>query len=414
MTYTIGGYHLTPTELSALLLTKLRKDFETRIGPAKSAVVTVPANFNNDQREATLAAIRSAGLTTEALVNEPTAAALYYAFTTNRPLDGTYVVYDLGGGTFDVTVLRAQQHDITVLASEGVQQLGGKDFDEKITALIAKKFTAQTGRPFDLMRYGWSMLDAEELKKSLSQLQEKKVRTVTRAEFEEAISSLIAQTELLCETVLEEAGVTPEQVTDVFLAGGSSRIPLVSKTITTLFRREPQRIGNPDEAIALGAALYAGLKANPTALTPLQRETVSGVTFQEVAPYFFGTIVQDSRTLRDKNSIIIPKNTPIPTERTESYYTVSDNQTEVQCTITQSPQDETDPRFVKVIWEGTLAIPGNRPRGQKVNVTFAYKENGTMHASFVDVASGRREIVDIAAQSAASSAPLDIDQFLVD
>lgn len=421
----LAGNTFSPTDLSALLLTKLRRDYEAQAGRATSVVVTVPANFNNDAREATLAAIRTAGLGTETLLNEPTAAALYYAYARGHALNGTYIVYDLGGGTFDVTVIAANGNDIRVLASEGVTKLGGKDFDDKVTSIVAKKFEAQLGKKFDPQIYGWSANDAEEVKKSLSQLSEKKVRlvghdippttlSITRSEFEEAISSLVAQTELLCETVLGEAGVVPNDIKDVFLAGGSSRIPLVSKTLSTLFGRTPEVVGNPDEAIALGAAIYAGFKADPSKLNSLQKEAVKGMTFQEVAPHYFGTIALSSETRRPYNAIIIEKNTPIPCSRSDDFFTVEDNQSSVHCSITQSPHAESDPRFVRTIWEGDLAIPAGRPRRQKIVVTYAYKENGTMSATFVDAASGQREVVDISGQSVAASTALNIDDYIVE
>lgn len=424
-TFRAHDKNFTPTELSALLLTKLRKDFEAQLGSANTVVVTVPANFNNDAREATLSAIRAAGLSSDAIINEPTAAALYYAHSRGKALNGTYVVYDLGGGTFDVTAIKAKDKDIEVLATDGVTKLGGKDFDDIMTQIVAQKFEAQHRTKFEPVRYGWSQLDAEELKKSLTQLPEKRVRvvgpdippttiTVTRAEFEQAISTLIAQTEILCENVLGEARLTPSDIDDVFLAGGSSRIPIVAKTISTLFKRTPQVVGNPDEAIALGAAIFAGLKAAPERLNKLQREAIRDVAFQDVAPHFFGTLARDAATGRLANSVIIEKNTPIPCRRTEDFFTVTANQESVLCTITQSPHLERDPRFVKKVWEGELSLPGGRPEGQKVSVTYEYTENGTMRASFLDVASGRRQDVDIAAQSAGASPEININDFLVE
>jgi molecular chaperone DnaK (HSP70) len=188
----------------------------------------------------------------------------------------------------------------------------------------------------------------------------------------------------------------------------------VAKTISTLFRKAPETVGNPDEAIALGAAIYAGFKADPSRLSRMQQESIRGMRFQEVAPHFFGTLARSRNSGQTENSIIIDKNTPIPCERSEDFYTVADDQTEVMCTITQSPQPETDPRFVKIVWKGEMAIPGGRPRGQRITITYAYQENGTMSASFVDTASGQRTIVDIAAQSSGTSSGIDINDFLVE
>lgn len=419
----LAGRAFSATDLSALLLKKLRADYELVLGKADTVVVTVPANFTNEAREATLAAAKAAGINTQHLLNEPTAAALYYAHTQGKKLNGNYIVYDLGGGTFDVTAIKVDGDDIQVLGSEGVARLGGKDFDQKITELIAKKFEERFGRSFDSADIGWGSDRAEEVKKSLSQVEEKKVRivgsdippttfVVTRAEFEQAISGLVAQTELQVESLLSETNLSIDEIQEVFLAGGSSRIPMVKSSLERLFGRPPVMLGNPDEAIALGAAIYAGFKAGKGHLNPLQKAAVGKMSFQEVAPHFFGTIIL-SNSVRI-NDVLIAKNTEIPCEVTQSYQTVRDGQTEILCTITQSPQKESDPRFVRVIWEGDLELPPDRPAGQQIDVTFAYKENGTMDATFLDVASKRKTHINIAAQNSSAKTKLNLDQFIVE
>lgn len=429
-TYKCGSKEYTPVDLSALVLEKIKKDFEKTVGPADTVVITVPANFRNEAREATLAAARAAGFKTDMLLNEPTAAALYYANRSGTKLNGIYVVYDLGGGTFDVSIIKAKGEDVEVLATDGVQNLGGEDFDQKIIDLIAKKFKAELGKEFNTEDFGFSKNDAEATKKSLSSVEEKKVRllgqgiaptalTITRKEFEESISGYIAQTEMLCESVMLEANISTSDINDIFLAGGSSRIPLVNKTLTRLFGKEPITTGNPDEAIALGAAIYAGYKTDKSKLNPLQVEAVSSMKFQEVSPAFFGTLARDmAKEARgiyaSINSIIIDKNQKIPCSKTESFYTVSDNQENVNCTITQSPTKETDPRFVRKIWEGALELPPNRKAGQEIQITFSYHENGTMHAEFKDMQSQKNTQVDIASQSIGSSATININDFIVE
>lgn len=412
------------TDLSALLLRKLRLDYEAAVGMPESVVVTVPANFTNEAREATLAAISAAGIKTQHLLNEPTAAALYYAHSQGKKLSGNYVVYDLGGGTFDVTAIRVEGDDIQVLGSEGVARLGGKDFDQKVTDLLAKKFEKKFSQKFNPSAVGWGPDKAEEVKKSLSQLDEKKIRlvgsdippttfSISREEFEQAISSLVAQTELQVEALLSETDLNIDDVEEVFLAGGSSRIPMVKASLERLFGRPPLVLGNPDEAIALGAAIYAGFKAGKESLNPLQKSAVGGISFQEVAPHFFGTLVQrpDGKM---RNDVLISKNTNIPCAVTEKYYTVHAGQTSIRCTITQSPQNESDPRFVRIIWEGDLELPEGRPANQQIDITFSYKENGTMDATFLDVDSGRKTHINIAAQNSSAKTRLNLDQFVVE
>ena len=424
MRYPFYNSDLSATDLSALVLQKLKQDYEDSVGKADSVVITVPANFSNEQRQATLAAAKAAGIETDLLLNEPTAAALYYANKMGKDLDGLYVIFDLGGGTLDISIIKANGMDVEILASEGVQKLGGEDFDDKIIEIVAKKFKEKFNKNFDAETYNFSENDAEEVKKALSTLDEKKITilgpdvakttfTITREEFEESISSYIGQTEMLCETVLVEAKIKKDQVTEIFLAGGSSRVPIVQEVLKKFFNKKPLAYGNPDEAIALGAAIYAGYKANKKVLKPEQQKAVSKIKFQEVAPAYFGTISQ-SNNQQEQNSIIINKNEKIPCSKTDSFYTVHDNQVSVKLTITQSPVQETDPRFVRIIWSGTLDLPPNRTQGQELKFTYSYLENGVMKAEFLDVQSGKKVEVDIAAQSEGAETSINIDDYLVE
>ncbi len=428
-TYPCHGKAITPTDLSTLVLKKIKQDFEKVVGPADSIVISVPANFRNEAREATLAAAHEAGLNTDLLINEPTAAALYYAHRSGKQLNGIYVVHDLGGGTLDISVIKAKGEDIEVLSSEGVQKLGGKDFDQKIMDLVASKFKKQVDKEFKSSDYGFGYNEAEELKKSLSSLEEKKVRivgqdipptviSVTRKEFEEAISSYLAQIEMICEAALVEANIKVSEVTDVFLAGGSSRIPIVQRMLSKFFGKKLDIYANPDEAIALGAAIYAGYKTHKSKLNTMQAQAIKGMRFQEVAPAYFGTISLDAEKLSNGircqlNSIIINKNEKIPCSQKDTFYTIADDQAAVNCIITQSPNQETDPRFVRVIWDGKLDIPP-RPRGQAIDITYSYSENGIMHAEFLDVASGRKTEIDISSKSIGSETTININDFLVE
>jgi molecular chaperone DnaK len=425
-----SGKKISPTDLSALVLKKLKADVEASVGRIKTVVVTVPANFRNEAREATMAAARHAGFDLKHIVNEPTAAALYYAHSSGQRLSGNYVVYDLGGGTLDVSVIHADGEDIQVLASEGVQNLGGKDFDQKVLDLVARKFKEKTGIRFDSEALNFTAIDAEEIKKTLSVRDVAPIRliskdagpvslSITRQEFESEISSLVAQAEMLCEGAVLQAGIDVSAISEIFLAGGSSRIPLIKKSVKQFFRKEPTMNVNPDEVIALGAALYAAHKAGNQNLNPLQARTVEKLNIQDIAPAFFGTISLDSakadQGIRARlNNILINKGEKLPCSRTESFYTVHDDQTAVTCTVTQSPQSERDPRFVRVIWTGDLELPGGRPKSQELQVTFSYTENGTLQASFLDVASNRKAAIDLKAQGAGAKATLNIEDFIVE
>ena len=267
-TYGLNGSAHTPTFFSSLVLKKLKQDAESSIGAIDGAIVTIPANFANEAREATMEAAKLAGLDVKHIINEPTAAALFYAYNSPQELGGTYAVYDLGGGTFDVSIIKLSGQDVEILATDGVSRLGGDDFDEIIRKLVSQKYKEATGGELDPSDF--TKTDAEEEKISLSSRDEVTIRarsdsgkamiTITRAEFEEAISSLIAQTEMLCETAMADAGVSPEQINGVFLAGGSTRVPAVLESVKSVFKQDPLNAGNVDEVVALGAALVRRLQ----------------------------------------------------------------------------------------------------------------------------------------------------------
>ncbi len=310
-TYQSDWNQHTPVSLSSLLLRKLKKEAEASIGPILEAVVTIPANFANEAREATLTAARNAGLNVKFIINEPTAAALYFAHHSGTTLAGIYAIYDLGGGTFDVTLVRVAGDDIEVLATEGVSKLGGDDFDQKLQDLVVRKYREKVGGELEAGDY--SRNDAEEDKKSLSRRQKVTVRAsgsagratieVTRGEFEEAISTLIAQTEMLCETVLDDAGVSPSDVSAVILAGGSTRLPIVRESVERLFAKPPTSFANPDEVVALGAALYAAVKTDQANLNAIQRRETEKVSIQEITSKYFGTISLGYNQSKDQNEM---------------------------------------------------------------------------------------------------------------
>ena len=421
-THFIGGQEFSPTELSTLVLKKLLKDTQQAIGPVGEAVVTIPANFAHEAREATMAAATAAGLNVKYIINEPTAAALYYAFKTGETLSGIYAVYDLGGGTFDVSIIRVDGQDVEVLASNGVSKLGGDDFDDILLGIVAKKYKQATGD--EVESDDFTKNDAEEEKISLSGRKRTTARAgrelidIRRDEFEEAISSKVTQAEMICEATIHEAGIEAADVRGVFLAGGSTRIPLVQESIRRVFKQEPISSVNVDEVVSLGAALYAAYKGDRSTLSAVQKNSISKIKVSESTNMCFGTISIGHDAARDEakmqNSILIRKGEKIPCSVTESFYTVYDGQSGVACQVTQSTAPETDPRFVKVIWEGELELPPDREANQEIKVTFAYDENQIMMCSFLDVATGRETEIDLSMASSGKDAGETIENFIVE
>jgi len=395
----------SPTQLSSLILKKMAQDAAVQKGEISRAVITVPANFSEAARKATMDAGKLAGLDVTHIINEPTAAALFYAV--NAEITGRVIVYDLGGGTFDVTVADIDGTDVRVVASLGDKFLGGKDFDRKILAAMDAAYEAKHGKKLvgseaDEAKF---IGEAESLKRTLSSRE--KAGTVvngpsgpfkfemTRAEFEEAISTEIARTETMIDGVLDEASTKPGDIAHVLLVGGSTRIPVVRTKLAKAFGREPELAVNVDEAVALGAAIYAGLHATPEQLNPAQTATLKKVKLSDVCGHYYGTIAVtlNERTGREElaNSIILEKNTALPCSNSEVFQTISDGQTEINCTITQSAFPESNPEFVTVISEESFdQLPAGRPAGQEIEVTFSYDENERMQCVFKDVASGKK------------------------
>ena len=420
VTHQIGGKNFTPTELSGAVLKKIKSDVTEKIGEIVEAVVTIPANFSQEARDATMDAAGLAGLEVKYIINEPTAAALYYAYQSGGDLSGTYAVFDLGGGTFDVSVMRVKGEDVEVIASNGLQKLGGDDFDRALWDVIAKKYKDEVGS--DLTKEDFPINDVEREKISLSGRKrttveiERDLVDISRLEFEECISSLIAQIEMMCETTLEEANVSPDEITSVFLAGGSTRIPAIVECAERVFKQEPISTVNVDEVVALGASLYAAFKSDGKGLTEIQKRSVSKLNLEEMTNSYFGTLIlddEDPRGVGLANSILIAKGEKIPCSVTRTYVTVADGQEAVDCSITESRSPEKNPKFVKLIKETKLALPPDRPAGQEIEVTYSYDDNQIMHASFKDVATARTTDIELKL-GADKSTQTDIDKFLVD
>jgi molecular chaperone DnaK len=424
----VAGQRFSPLELSTFVLKKLNQIASKELGHVDEAVITVPANFTNQARTDTLNAGKAAGLNVKHIINEPTAAAIYYA--QQEHLQGKVAVYDLGGGTFDCSIVDINGQDVEILSSQGNQRLGGHDFDNKLLELINAKFNASSGTNYRVTRSDLSGKDLEELKKSLSNRSRVLAsvsppqggRTnieVTQAEFVDSISTLITKAEMLVEEALDEINLSPSGIDHVVLVGGSTRIPAIQESVKKLFNQEPKSIVNVDEAVARGAAIYAAYKSDGSRLNVAQRTAVANVGIHEVTNHYFGTVVlhfnEEANSAEDRVSILIPKNASIPCEVTEPFYTVSEGQRGVLCRVTQSPAEETDPRWVTKVWEGQLGpLPEGRPAGQEIRVTFSYDSNAVLKCHFRDVASGVETDVSLDLRSQTGSAAVDIDQFLVE
>lgn len=387
----IDGKKWTPAEISALILAKLKRDCARIIGDVEEVVITVPANFNELARKSTIAAAEMAGMKVKRLVNEPTAAAVYYAH--NQGVQGRVLVYDLGGGTLDVTILEVNGDNIKILTSEGARHLGGGNFDEILLSTYEEQYRKQTGAElFSDERHRRRVLQAaEDAKKMLSKLQRVNDTIandkdggiaridLTREGFEKMVRRMLTRTVMLVEQALDSVKLKASHIDHVVLVGGSTRLPKVKTMLEKYFGKAPKSCGNVDECVALGAALFAKKSAR----------------IQEVCNASYGTLamVYNAATGEEKlqNSVVIPKNTPIPCSRTQMYLTSEDNEKLIEVDITQG-EDE-DPKFVDVIGRLSLEVPPNRPKGCEIAVTFSYDENQRVRALVVDKQSGRsREV----------------------
>lgn len=428
--YKIDGKCYTPTQISSLIIKKLVQGASELKGDITEAVITVPANFSELERKATMAAGKIAGLTVKHIINEPTSAAVYYA--SQKPIAGNILIYDLGGGTFDVTIAKVDGQSVSVITSAGDRHLGGKDFDLKIVELFDKKYQEEFNEPLINNGNHQTYLDkAEEAKLNLSKKDRHKVKLkgsagklsciITRDEYEEAISTYISKTELLIDSVLDEANMGPDDINQIILAGGSTRIPLVSKSIFRIFKKEPLMSINPDEAIAMGASIYAGLNADESTMNAAQKEAIKSVQLSEVTNEYYGTIClsrDSSSGMHElKNSIIIEKNTPLPCSNTDNFQTVTDGQTEIEFETTLCNSRETDPQFVRVIWKGVLdKLPPNRPAGQPIEITYGFDANQLMVCRYRDVGTNKELVVNLHPTEAAEveEQKASVDDFLIE
>ena len=424
----IGSHRLTAVDASALILKKIVKDASEMLGSISKAVITVPAYFDEVRRKATMDAASKAGIEVLRIINEPTSAALAYAFV--KQLTGRCLVYDFGGGTFDVTVVNIETPEsIKALATAGNHKLGGVDLDRLLARELAERFEREHG--MELFKDGAECIDefnardeAERTKRKLSRVEVAKgvvVRKndfahststdIERSMFEEMIEHQVMATDLLIDEVIEDAKLSVGDIDHVLAVGGSSRVPAVLDMLKRKFGKEPLKSISPDEAVALGAAIQAGMILSQQGLldvAPVAAAPLRNTRLQDVTAHSYGTTALGDRHGQTKlrNCIIIPKNTPFPCEITKSYYTHFDGQDTINCDVTQGEGD--DPEFVNQLWWEKLNLPSGRPAEQELKFTFSYDANSRMHCEFLDVASGRHRKIDIDLAGDADS-NLDID-----
>jgi molecular chaperone DnaK len=411
----VSGREFRPETLSAIILKKLVQDAERRIGPIGKAVITVPAYFDDTRRKATKDAGRIAGLDVLDILDEPTAAALAYSFQQaqnvallkpDQPLpiqEQTVLVYDLGGGTFDVTLVRLGQHRFESLAIEGDVRLGGKDWDDRVVEYVANQFKAKHGEDprADPVTLAGLNAAAERAKRTLSKLQQTtitcshagKVITVplSRAEFENITKDLLMRTRLTAQQVLKQAKRTWDQVDRILLVGGSTHMPMTGRMIAELSGKTPDNSLAVSEVVARGAAIHAGIVS--------ARMTPPSEAIGEEVLDLLGDVVEinvNSHSLgievrKDKdrlNDILIPKNTQLPTEATRVYRTVSDNQTRVRVKVLQGDAPQADACIsIGECWVDGL--PANLPKNSPIQVRCGVAANGLIEVTAVDQTSGK-------------------------
>jgi len=387
----IRGVDVPPEVLSALILERLKTDAEKRLGPIRQVVVTVPAFFDELRRKATQDAGRLAGLEVLDIINEPTAAALAYGYhqgffdparANANAAPVRVLVYDLGGGTFDVTLLEIAGTQFRALATDGDVRLGGKDFDERLVNHLAEQFLGEHGadprsEPQDAAQL-W--LDVQEAKHSLSQRSRTAVIVfhagmrmkieVTRDQFQDLTRDLLERTESTTSLVVKEAGLDWTQVDRVLLVGGSSRMPMVTDMLRRVTGKEPDVSLSPDEVVAHGAALYAAMLMNQGGSSPL-----AGARLMNVNSHSLGIVGLDVKTRRRQNVIVIPKNTPLPCRVSRVFVTAKDDQRSVKVAVVEGESHR--PEECIALGECVVRdLPSGLPKGTRVQVEYSYAANG--------------------------------------